>query len=370
MNPGITLSVVLPTRNRLRQLELVVAGLERQTYPLADTEVIVVSDGSSDGTNAYLQSLQTPLDLVARLVPRNQGVAAARNLGVALARGEIVLFLDDDVVPCDRLAAEHVASHASGGDRLVVFGPMLTPRGFPLAPWVQWEQAMLLKQYRAMAAGRWQPGPRLWYTGNASLRRRDLLAAGGFDPSFRRAEDVELSYRLAAGNLRFVFNPAAVAYHHARRSYASWVALPYTYGINDVRLTLEKGHRWLLPSVFTEFHSRPSPHPGNDAALPGQAAAGRGVRPDAEGNRRPGGSPALVPCFSGCLQRHFQPPVLPGPCRRPGGAGHLFRRCCGKVRPRRRRRLTCRLGGSEIDPCLNGGGAGSYRRPEWRYARC
>ncbi|MCA9971067.1 MAG: glycosyltransferase family 2 protein, partial [Anaerolineales bacterium] len=248
-------TVILPTYNRLPRLRQVIAALETQ-QDAPPFEVVVVSDGSTDGTNEYLHALHTPLRLTAVTQP-NRGVAATRNHGLLIATGELVLFVDDDVVPGPRLIAEHVAWHQIHGKDVVVMGPMLSPPDFAMHPWVQWEQAMLAKQYADMQAGRWQPTARQFYTGNTSLRRQHLQEAGGFDASFRRAEDVELAYRLADRGLRFLFNPDAVGYHYAERSFASWIAIPYAYGRNDVIFHRDKGQRWLLPTIAYEFrHSR------------------------------------------------------------------------------------------------------------------
>jgi glycosyltransferase involved in cell wall biosynthesis len=259
MEIAMNLSVILPTYNRLGQLKQVLAGLEAQTEPLDSFEVIVVSDGSPDGTDDFLRQVQTktPLRLTAVFQP-NQGVAATRNHGLSKASGELVLFIDDDVVPAPELIARHCAAHIQFGPKAIVMGPMLSPapEDFAMAPWVQWEQAMLMKQYNDMIAGNWQPTARQFYTGNTSLRRAHLLASGGFDASFRRAEDVELAYRLANLGLTFHFEPEAIGYHYAQRSFASWVAIPYAYGRNDVIFTRDKGQSWLLPTITSEFHGR------------------------------------------------------------------------------------------------------------------
>ncbi len=248
-------SVIIPTYNRLERLQRVLDGLQQQTYPLAQCEIIVVSDGSTDGTNAYLETPQTSLPIIP-VIQANQGVAATRNHGIQHATGEFVLFLDDDVVPTPALIAEHIGTHTTSTDDIVVLGPMLTPPDFTMVPWVQWEQAMLVKQYADMLAGRWQPTARQFYTGNTSLARRFLLAAGGFDPTFRRAEDVELAYRLARYGLRFVFNPNAIGYHYAERSFRSWIDIPYAYGRNDVIFARDKQQDWLLPTIWKEFYTR------------------------------------------------------------------------------------------------------------------
>lgn len=250
----LELSVVLPTYNRRTQLARVIEALGKQTLPADRFEVVVVSDGSADGTNEYLTTIVTPFELVP-VLQENQGVAAARNNGVARARADLILFIDDDVVPVPELMEEHL-KELGRDDEVVVLGPMLPPPDVKLSPWVMWEERMLEKQYRDMIEGRWAPTARQFYTGNTSLARRHILAAGGFDPNFRRAEDVELAYRLKDMGLHFVFNPQAVGYHYAERSFESWAKIPYAYGRYDVIMTHQKGQDWLLPTVLREFHGR------------------------------------------------------------------------------------------------------------------
>ena len=250
------ISIIIPTYNRLSSLKRVLEGLEKQSgVSLEDFEVIVISDGSTDGTNTFLQTMETTLRLKP-LLQDNAGAAAARNAGIKVASGELVLFLDDDVVPISRLLAEHLRLHATFAHPIVVLGPMLTPTEFKMAPWVQWEQAMLEKQYEAMCNGDWQPTARQFFTGNTSLSRQCLIDQGGFDTQFKRAEDVELAYRLAGAGLQFEFNEQAVGYHYAERSFASWVSIPYAYGVNDVIFALQKGQSWLLATISREFYAR------------------------------------------------------------------------------------------------------------------
>jgi GT2 family glycosyltransferase len=240
----ITLSVIIPTYNRVDRLARVLTALKAQTHPRDQFEVLVISDGSTDGTHAYLEQEAggrrqeaggrrqeagpagaQPMRL--RWVAQaNRGVAAARNCGVGLAEGTYLLFLDDDVVPAPTLITEHMRVHAAQGSDVVVLGPMLTPPGFAMRPWVRWEQTLLQRQYADMLGGRYAPTARQFYTGNTSLARRHVLDAGGFDEGLRRAEDVELAYRLAERGLRFVFEPAAAGYHYAERSYRSWYPMP------------------------------------------------------------------------------------------------------------------------------------------------
>ncbi|MGH2355432.1 MAG: hypothetical protein ACRDJN_27810, partial [Chloroflexota bacterium] len=82
-----------------------------------------------------------------------------------------------------------------------------------------------------------------------------FLAAGGFDAGYKRAEDVELAYRLRDRGARFIFNPRADVLHYAWRSFAAWARTPYQYGRYDVLMHREKGHE-ALPCAFVEFHQR------------------------------------------------------------------------------------------------------------------
>ena len=232
-----------------------ISALEQQAYPLDAYEVIVISDGSTDGTDAYLRGLRSNMQL-RWFTQANRGPAAARNVGIEKASGEFIVFIDDDLVPEPQLLREHARSHHEATKDVVVLGPMLSPKGFKMAPWICWEQEMLMKQYQAMLKGDWTATARQFYTGNASLRRSHILAAGGFDEGFRRAEDVELAYRLADNGLDFIFNMQAAGMHFAERSYRAWLNAAHTYGRNDVIFTRDRNQKWLLPAVRKEFKRR------------------------------------------------------------------------------------------------------------------
>lgn len=249
------ISVVIPTYNRLDRLRRVLAALEQQKYPRDAFEVIIVSDGSTDGTNAFLEALLSPIH-VRSFVQPNSGPAAARNSGVALAAGDYIVFIDDDVVPEPQLLAEHMQAHRLAGREVAVLGPLLSPQGFQMSPWVGWEQKMLMKQYASMLRGDWVPTARQFYTGNASLRREHILAAGGFDVSFRRAEDVELAYRLVDHGVGFVFTMQAAGMHFAERSFQSWIDGASAYGRNDVLFGRDRNQSWLLAQIRREFDQR------------------------------------------------------------------------------------------------------------------
>lgn len=248
-------SVIVPTYNRRNQLHRTLLGLAAQQLPDHRFETIVISDGSTDGTNEYLRGGATPLPVVA-LDQENAGPAAARNRGIQAARAELIVFVDDDIVPAPGLIAGHLSAHESQGDDLISIGPMLTPLDVELSPWVSWEQRMLEKQYDLIRSGTFEVSARQFYTANAAVRRRHLIAAGGFDESFRRAEDVELAYRLGDRGLNFTFVEDAVGYHYAERSYESWHTNAYVYGRNDVIFGRDRGQPWMFDLIREQFESR------------------------------------------------------------------------------------------------------------------
>lgn len=233
------LSVVVPTYNRRAGILRLLRALAEQTLPPDQFEVVVANDGSTDGTAEALAAYRAPFRLTV-LTQANAGPAAARNAAVRQASGRLIVFLDDDVVPARDLLAAHLAAQGDADD-LIVVGPMYPPTDWPRSVWVRWEERQLQKQYDAMQRGDYACTPRQFYTGNASAPRALLLQSGGFDHRFKRAEDVELAFRLWAMGARFDFQPAASVLHYASRSFASWKSTPHQYGRYDVVMGREKG---------------------------------------------------------------------------------------------------------------------------------
>jgi GT2 family glycosyltransferase len=232
-------SVVIPTFERRASLDRLLQALGKQSYAADKLEVIVVDDGSSDGTLRWLSSIKTTFDLRA-LTQLHAGPGAARNRGVAGASGDLILFLDDDVVPAADLVAAHVEAHRASANSVVI-GPMLPPDLWKRPAWIRWEEQKLLDQYRAMRDGRYPCTYRQFFTANASLPREQFMSSGGFDVQFDRAEDVELGFRLHGLGMGFVFEPLARVWHYPGRSFASWRRTPYRYGHADVVMERDKG---------------------------------------------------------------------------------------------------------------------------------
>ena len=113
-------SVVIPTHQRKDSLLRALASLATQTTPREQYEVVVVVDGSDDGSREAVESLEAGYSLRVLWQP-NRGRAAARNAGVAAARGDVVVMLDDDMTATPEFLAAHLGAHARDG-RLAVVG--------------------------------------------------------------------------------------------------------------------------------------------------------------------------------------------------------------------------------------------------------
>lgn len=127
-------SVIIPTYNRKQALSVLLQSLSRQTFLATQFEVIVVDDGSSDETPS-LSSLDFPFSL-RYYRQENQGEVVARNSGAKIARGEILLFLDDDIRVESTYVADIVAEH-QGYPRSIVLGTLYPHVDSPETPFQQ-----------------------------------------------------------------------------------------------------------------------------------------------------------------------------------------------------------------------------------------
>lgn len=194
-----SISVVIPARNAGATIAPAIASALGQT--LAPIEIIVVDDASTDGTAACAMAAGGPLTRIVTLVER-QGAAAARNAGIAAARGAFIAFLDaDDGWDADKTARQIavMAAHpamtfcACRARHVAEDGTALGPihGGVPVATGREAWRALLAENFVA--------------TPCVMARRDAILAAGGFDPGLPVAEDQDLWIRLAlAGEVGFV----------------------------------------------------------------------------------------------------------------------------------------------------------------------
>ena len=209
------LTVVLATFNRRKILARTLDALDRQSH--RDFEVVVVDDGSSDGTWPWLEARAAAASRprLRALRQENRGQGQARNLALREVAGGLVLFLGDDILARESFVAEHLSAHREAGGPRAVIGFTDWCRGeMRVTPALE----MAGREGHQFGYAHMTPGEEVpftcFYTSNVSLPRSSLRE-DPFDPAFRQYgwEDVELGYRLGRGGIAIFYHPAATAEH-------------------------------------------------------------------------------------------------------------------------------------------------------------
>ena len=224
------ISIVIPTYNRRESVVHCVESLCNQTLSPGLFEIIVVIDGSNDGSIESLKDLKLPC-ASQYIEQKNLGQAAARNAGIKVAKGKYVLLLDDDFLCEPRLLEEHLVKHTS--EDLVVSGPILRDRHDHSLPALAIDRE-IRPFYDGLGAGL---HPLTWLPPNSSLSRAVLVSVGGYDETFSSArEDTELGLRLADRGMLITYSPNAIVRQRYRKPPSSLVLGAELFGRNDVRL--------------------------------------------------------------------------------------------------------------------------------------
>lgn len=209
-------SVVVCTYNRIHQLEAALASIARQELGEGDTcEVVVVDDGSTDGTAERVAALSKNFPVPLRCVRQREsvkGVAAARNLGVETATGAWVAFFDDDrQAEHDWLAQLLAVARAS--DAACVGGPIRVrlpvTEHMALGP----VSRGLLREHPVHGAPAPFNGKDLPSTGNLLVRRGVFKIVGLFNPKARSGEETDFVLRVREAGMAVYSAPGAVVWH-------------------------------------------------------------------------------------------------------------------------------------------------------------
>ena len=199
-------SVVIPTYDRLPILQKCLKALENQRIPaqsaISGYEVVLVDDGSTDGTLEWLQASAADFPHVKSYLQNHQGPAAARNLGVEKATGDTIIFIDSDLVVTESFLVAHFeALTNAGSDRIFTYGRVINTANFDSPTSEPYKLTDFSAAYFA--------------TGNVAIARHWLDKAGLFDKRFQLYgwEDLELGVRLKKLGLKLIKCPDAVGYH-------------------------------------------------------------------------------------------------------------------------------------------------------------
>lgn len=201
-------SVIVPVYNGEGIIETCLRALADQSWPKSDYEVIVVNDGSTDNTPEILEKLDVTV-----VTQERQGPAAARNAGIATAKGDVVLLTDADCAP-DPAWIENMVRPLSDPEIVGTRGIYRTRQRELVARFAQIEYE---EKYEKLKKDKYID---FIDTSSAGYRKDVIFGAGGFSTAFTEAsnEDPDLSYRLAKKGYKLVLNADAVVYHrHASK---------------------------------------------------------------------------------------------------------------------------------------------------------
>jgi glycosyltransferase involved in cell wall biosynthesis len=216
-------SVIVPTYNRLSQLKLVLQSIFKQD--LDDYEVIVVNDGSIDGTDLYLNSLATPqLKLIRQ---QNKGPAAARNAGIRLVQGKYIVFTDDDcTVPSNWLSSFKKVFESNEVD--IIGGAVRNSNKKNIYSEVGQHITNFFVEYLNQE-GKSSP----FLTSNNIAYRADVLKkSGGFDERFKKAggEERALNWKILCAGGKLIYISEIIMDHNHEMDLSGFVRQQLNYG--------------------------------------------------------------------------------------------------------------------------------------------
>jgi glycosyltransferase involved in cell wall biosynthesis/GT2 family glycosyltransferase len=214
-------SVVIPTRNRRASLLRTLRALANQTLSKNEYEVVVVNDGSTDGTDEAVAGFAAPFAV--RTVPSHgRGRAAACNAGARAARGTLLVLLDDDMEPGEAFLESHLREQVYGSRRGVI-GAVPVSLGASETPVVRYIGEKFNRHLEKLERSDYRVTFRDFYSGNFSIPRDLFLQVGGFDEEFRiyGNEDGDLALRLLHAGVEIRYSRDAVARQHYEKDFAA-----------------------------------------------------------------------------------------------------------------------------------------------------
>jgi glycosyltransferase involved in cell wall biosynthesis len=216
----------------------------------ATGELVVIDDGSGDDTTHLVRRLAAADPRVTVLRREGVGAAAARQAGVEAASGEVLLFVDDDVVPEPGLVSGHLARHIAEPDEVVVVGYM--PVRPPSTRRPGDAPRLLYSDDYEECCDSWERDPAMilnrFWAGNVSLRRDRCLEVPLPSPHAPIAyhEDEDFGLRLGASGVRGVFDRSLRAEHRYERPRPAFLLDAYRQGAD----------RWHLRVAYPDLEQR------------------------------------------------------------------------------------------------------------------
>lgn len=231
------ISVIIPTHNRKRTLELCLRSITHQTHPAH--EIFVIDDASTDETELMISKLFPTINFI-RLT-KNSGPAAARNQGIKRSSGDLVAFTDDDCIPAQDWLEKHLQHYqdpktgAVGGPQIPILLNFYDK--FDMAHYTQpfYSEVQRFKQ----VAGRY-----FLATSNMSMRKELFEKVGLFDERFLlpSGEDFDLSKRIVqTGQYHLILDPQLKVKHLKSQNFKSYLKMRFVRGYGSIANELKEG---------------------------------------------------------------------------------------------------------------------------------
>lgn len=205
------LSVIIPTYNRKDVLLCALDALCHQDLPAARYEIVVADDGSRDCTGDAVRDFaaRAPVQITYSWA-ENAGANAARNRAIAMARGRLLVIINDDTIAVPCFMSRHLAMHeANPQPSVAVLGRMTISPEVPPSFFAR----LHLDDWYSQFGDRRELDWKAFITCNISVKAAFLAAHGRFEERMRWHEDLELGERLTHHGLRVLYEPAALGHH-------------------------------------------------------------------------------------------------------------------------------------------------------------
>ena len=251
------ISIVIPVRNEEKVLPGLLAEILNQEYDPSLFEVLVADGQSTDGTQQIVEKVAAAAPCHVRLID-NPGIksSAGRNAGVAVARGDIILFLDGHChLPSRTLLADTVnIMQSSGAECLCRPQPLIAPQASATG------QAIAAVRASQLGHGRDSLIYDLNYSGyvdpsssGATYTKQALQAVGPYDERFDACEDVELNTRIRKAGFRAYTHPSLAVYYEPRGSVSGLFRQMVRYGRGRIRLAGKHPDTWSPATLAPMF---------------------------------------------------------------------------------------------------------------------
>jgi len=221
---SVKVSIIIPTFNRRDLLFYCLKSLSNQTFPGDNFEVLVIDDGSTEDISSLIKEFNQNLS-IRYFRQDKKGQASAENLGIKHAAGEIILFLDNDMISTPVLVEEHFKSHQIYKNYIIRGSYANT------SDYINPEGASEGRFYSSA----------FFINGNVSMTKKLLLKAGMFDEDFSGYGwlDLELGVRLKKIGAKAITNEKAFTYHYQKNFVIEDLAAIY-------KKEVERGHMGVL----------------------------------------------------------------------------------------------------------------------------